>query len=98
LFRSGFNGGVLVAKEGTVIYEKYMGRVDLRGHDSINQDVPFHLASASKPFTSTAILQLIQKGKLSLNDSVSKFFPGLPYPGITIRMLLNHHSGLPNYV
>lgn len=45
-----------------------------------------------------AILQLVQKKRISLDDSLSIFFPGFPYSGITIRMLLNHHSGLPNYL
>jgi CubicO group peptidase (beta-lactamase class C family) len=45
-----------------------------------------------------AILKLWEQGRISLNDSIQKFFPGLPYPGITVRMLLNHRSGLPNYL
>lgn len=58
----------------------------------------FHVASTSKPITAIAILRMVQEKKLSLNDSLSKFFPDLAYPGITIEMLLNHRSGLPNYV
>jgi CubicO group peptidase (beta-lactamase class C family) len=57
-----------------------------------------HLASTSKTFTAVAILRMVQENKLSLGDSLGKFFPGLPYPGITVKMLLNHRSGLPNYV
>jgi CubicO group peptidase (beta-lactamase class C family) len=94
----GFNGGILIAKNGSVIYEKYSGLVDLRKKDSITANTPLHIASTSKTFTSVAILRLIQEGKLSLEDSISKFFPHLPYPGITVKMLLNHRSGLPNYL
>ncbi len=98
LLRSGFNGGILIAKEGEVIYEKYAGFVDIRKKDSITASTPMHLASTGKTFTGIAILRLVQENRLSLNDSIQKFFPGLPYPGITVQMLLSHRSGLPNYV
>lgn len=97
LYRSSFNGSVLVAKNGTIVYEKYTGFHDLRQKDSLHADVPFQIASTSKPFTASAILKLVQEGKLSLNDSVSKFFPGFPYR-VTVKLLLNHRSGLPNYL
>lgn len=93
-----FNGGILVAKEGAVIYEKYVGLTDIRKKDSLTDSTSIHIASTSKTFTGIATLRLVQEGKLSLNDSLTKFFPGLPYPGITVKMLLNHRSGLPNYV
>ena len=98
LLRSGFNGGILIAKDGNILYEKYTGKRDLRKADTITKVTPFHLASASKPFTAMATLRLVQEGKLSLNDTITKFFPGFPYSGITIKMLLNHRSGLPNYL
>jgi len=87
-----------VAKNGSVIYEKYIGLSDLRKTDPITASTPFHVASTGKPITAVAILKMVQEKKLSLDDSISKFFPGLPYPGITVKMLLNHRSGLPNYV
>lgn len=93
-----FNGGILIAKDGAIIYEKYIGRPDLRKKDSVTSTTPFHIASTSKTFTSVAILRLIEQGKLSLNDTITRFFPQLPYPGITVKMLLNHRSGLPNYL
>jgi len=89
---------VLVAKDGAIIYERYSGLVDLRKNDSVTASTPFHVASTGKPFTAMAILRMAQENKLSLDDSLSKFFPGLPYPGITVNMLLSHRSGLPNYV
>jgi CubicO group peptidase (beta-lactamase class C family) len=52
----------------------------------------------SKQFTAIAILQLISKGKLSLDQDVSSIYPDFPFAGITIRMLLTHRSGLPNYI
>lgn len=98
LLKTGFNGSILVAKEGAVIYENYVGRTDLRKTDSINASTSLHVASTSKPFTAAAILRMAQEQKLSLDDSLEKFFPHFPYPGITIKMLLNHRSGLPNYL
>jgi CubicO group peptidase (beta-lactamase class C family) len=98
LFRSSFNGGILIAKNGTIVYEKYVGLHDLRQKDSLHADVPFQIASTSKTLTASAVLKLIQEGKLGLNDSVTKFFPQFPYPQITVKMLLNHRSGLPNYL
>ena len=98
LLAKGFNGGLLVAKKGTILFEAYNGYSNAQKKDPIDQHSAFHLASVSKTFTAMAILQLIQEKKLSLEDSLTKFFPGLPYPGITIKMLLSHRSGLPNYV
>jgi len=98
LINKGFNGGILVAKEGQVIYEKYVGKRDLRKKDSLTDSTSLHLASTSKTFTATAILKLSAEKKLSLDDSLSKYFPDFPYRGITVKMLLNHRSGLPNYL
>lgn len=98
LLKSGFNGGILIAKDGAVIFEKYAGLIDIRKKDSISANTAFHIASTSKTFTSIAILQMAEAGKISLQDSLQKFFPGFPYPGITVQLLLNHRSGLPNYL
>jgi CubicO group peptidase (beta-lactamase class C family) len=98
LLRGRFNGAILVAKNGTIVYEKYVGFSDLRTKDSLNADVPFQIASTSKPFTAAAVLKLAEQGKLSLEDPISKYFPGIPYEGVTVKMLLNHRSGLPNYL
>ncbi|MFL5789175.1 MAG: serine hydrolase domain-containing protein [Flavisolibacter sp.] len=98
LFRSRFNGGVLVAKNGTIVYEKYMGFKDLKKKDSLTANTPLQIASTSKTLTAAAILKLIGEKKLSLYDSVTKFFPQFPYPGVTIKLLLTHRSGLPNYL
>ena len=59
---------------------------------------PFHIASVSKTFTAMAVLRLWQDGKLNIDDEFSKYFPSFNYPGVTIRTLLDHRSGLPNYV
>jgi CubicO group peptidase (beta-lactamase class C family) len=93
----GFSGGILVAKNGVVLYEHYQGDVYGSGETPIDSRTPFHVASTSKTFTSTAILQLEAKGLLSLDDSLTKFWPSFPFTGITIQNLLNHSSGIPDY-
>ncbi len=98
LLNKGFSGGILIAKDGDVIYEKYMGKVDLRKNDSLTSTTPLHIASTSKTFTAIAILRMVQKNKLSLDDSLEKFFPAFPYRGVTVKMLLTHRSGIPNYL
>ena len=98
LLKTGFNGGIIVAKNGNIIYEKYAGRIDFRKNDTLTDSTSMHIASTSKTFTSIAVLRLVQENKLSLDDTLNKFFPEFPYSGITIKMLLSHRSGLPNYL
>lgn len=98
LVKRGFNGSILVAKDGAIVYEKYAGFADLRTKDSLTSSTPLHIASTGKTFTAMALLRLVQENKLSLNDSMHKFFPAFPYAGITVQMLLSHRSGLPNYL
>lgn len=96
--KSGFNGNVLVARKGKILFEKAIGWADYLHRDSLKINSEFELASITKTFTGTAILQLIEAGKLSLHDDVKKFFPNFPYDGITIKLLLSHRSGMMNYV
>ena len=95
---AGFNGCVLVAQRGQIIYEKAFGLSNFKTKDSLKLNSSFQLASASKTFTATAILMLADQGKLALTDNVQKFFPAFPYQGITIKLLLSHRSGLFNYI
>jgi CubicO group peptidase (beta-lactamase class C family) len=94
----GFNGNVLVAKHGKIIYEKALGWADYLHRDSLKINSRFELASVSKTMTSTAILMLMERGKLKLDQNVKEFFPDFPYDGVTIRLLLTHRSGMMNYV
>jgi CubicO group peptidase (beta-lactamase class C family) len=98
LLNRGFNGQILIAKNGTVVFEKTMGFADMRTKDSLSNTTPMHIASVGKTFTGMAVLHLMEEGMLNLDDSLGKFFPGFPYPGITVKMLLSHRSGLPNYL
>lgn len=94
-----FNGCVLVAKDGEIVYENYVGfRNPSVKKDSINPSTPFHLASVSKPFTAMAIMKLQEENKLKIDDPVANYLAGFPLPAVTIKSLLNHRSGIPNYV
>ena len=96
---SAFNGSILVAKDGNIVYEKYAGFENPQiKKDSLGISSAFHLASVSKTFTAMAVLKLWEEGRLSIEDTLGKYFPNFPYPGITVKMLLSHRSGLPNYV
>ena len=98
LQHTAYNGGILIAKNGVVVYEKYVGFKNPHLKDSLTPETPLQIASTSKTFTSAAVLQLVQQGKVSLHDTLGKFFPGFPYPEITVKMLLSQRSGLPEYL
>lgn len=91
------SGGFLVAKNGEIIFEKYQGMADLRHNREIKSNTPIHIASISKVFTSMAILKLVEKKKIKLDQKVNTILQGFPYEDITVRNLLSHRSGLPNY-
>jgi CubicO group peptidase (beta-lactamase class C family) len=92
-----FNGTVLIAQHGQIIYKGAFGYADLRKKDSLTTNTAFQLASVSKQFTAMAVMILKERGLLSYDDQVQKFYPQFPYNGITVRMLLTHRSGLPDY-
>jgi CubicO group peptidase (beta-lactamase class C family) len=92
-----FNGSVLVAKKGKVLLKKGYGSANFSYNIPNKPDTKFKLASVTKQFTAMGIMILEEQGKLSVNDSLSKFIPD--YPGgnkITLHHLLNHSSGIPN--
>jgi len=93
-----FNGSVLVSKAGKVIYRKSLGFLDRANKELLNDSSMFQLASVSKVITATAVLMLHERGLLNISQPFSKYFPDFPYQGITIQELLNHRSGLPNYL
>jgi len=94
-----FSGAILVAKDDNIYYQSCQGLCNYKNkNDSICLRTNFQLASATKPFTSYAILRQIYLGKLKLTDSVHNILPDFKYKGITVEMLLSHFSGLPNYM
>lgn len=98
LLRSRFNGAILVARNGKIIFEHYQGLRNVLSGEPIDSSTAFHLASVSKTFTAMAILKLWENAALLLDDPVAKYLEGFPFPLITVRNLLSHRSGLPNYV
>jgi CubicO group peptidase (beta-lactamase class C family) len=94
---SRFNGNLLVGKDGKVIYKNFCGYSNFDLKDTLSLNHRFQIASVSKTFTSMAILILKERGLINYTDEVSKYIPGFPYQGVTIKQLLSHRSGLPNY-
>lgn len=89
------NGNVLVAQNGRVLYERSYGYANA-GTQRNKADTRFVMASVSKPFTAVAVFQLIEQGRLRLNEKVQHYLRGFPFPEVSIRHLLSHTSGLPN--
>lgn len=96
--KKGFNGNILVGIHGKVIYKNTFGYSDLQRKEPLNIKSAFQIASVTKQFTAVAIMILKEQRKLDYGDTVQKFIPGFPYKNITIRLLLAHRSGLPNYM
>jgi CubicO group peptidase (beta-lactamase class C family) len=90
---------VLVRKQGQMIFERGYGVRDLRTKAKIDASTNFRLASFTKQFTAMAIMLLVHDGRLRYDETLAELFPDFPAYGksITIRNLLNHTSGLPDY-
>lgn len=96
---NGFNGAVLVSQNGRIIYKNAFGYSSFLKKDANTTQTQFQLASVSKQFTAVAIMQLHEKGLIDYDTPVYKYIPSFPYDSaITIRSLLTHRSGIPNYV
>jgi CubicO group peptidase (beta-lactamase class C family) len=93
-----FNGSVLIAEKGKVIYKKSFGYSNESTREKLNENSIFELASISKTFTAMGIVILKEQGKLSYEDKLAKYIPELSfYKNITIRHLLHHTSGIDDY-
>lgn len=93
----GFSGNVVVIEKDKIVYEKSLGYADYTTQMPNTPNITFPIASISKIFTATAILQLKEKGLLNITDAVNQHLTEFPYPEITIKHLLSHTSGLPPY-
>jgi len=91
-----FNGSILIAREGKVIVNKGYGMANFELDVPNTPQTKFRLGSITKPFTAMAIMLLQERGKLSLQDSICKYFTDCPagWQAITIHHLLSHTSGL----
>ncbi len=95
-----FSGTVLIAKDGDAIFQKAYGYASKRFAVPNGVDTKFNLGSINKIFTTVAIAQLMEKGKLSLDDPIGKYLDGFPEEiaeKVTIRHLLNMRSGWGDY-
>lgn len=95
--RMGFNGSVLIGYKGKILYERYVGYADREQQLPLSPTTPSQLASTSKTFTGAAVLYLHEHKYLNINDPVSHYLKSFPYPDVTVKMLLCHRSGLPDY-
>jgi len=91
-----FSGVVLLARDGKPLFHQARGYRDFNRRDAVRKHDVFELASVSKQFTATLVGMLQQEGRLQFDDPVSKYLD-VPWKDITIRQLLNHTSGLPDY-
>lgn len=91
------NGNVLISRSKEIAYQGSIGYTDFSRKEKVTQDNTFPIASISKLFTAIAVMQLKEKGKLSLDDKVKTILPEFIYDNITIRQLLSHTSGLKDY-
>jgi CubicO group peptidase (beta-lactamase class C family) len=92
-----FSGVVLLAKGGRPIYHRAFGYQNFVTKEKVDTASVFELASVSKQFTAMIIMQLKEENKLNFDDGIEKYLGQLHYGNITIRNLLNHTSGLPDY-
>src|SRR6478735_675123 len=90
---------VLIAKNGQVIYDKGFGTANIELNVQMRPEMIFRIGSITKQYTAVAILQLVEQGKISLDDSIQKFIKDFPYKGhtITIENLLTQTSGIVDY-
>ncbi len=95
--RIGFNGSVLIGMNGYILYEKYIGYANKAANIVLSKDNAVQLASVSKTITGAAILYLYQNKYLDIDHPVSNYIKDFPYKDVTLRMLLCHRSGVPDY-
>jgi CubicO group peptidase (beta-lactamase class C family) len=92
---------VAIVKDNKIVYAKGFGVKNLKTKEPITTKSLFHMASVSKPFSATAIMQFVEQGKVKLDDPVVKYLPYFKinderYKAITIRQMLSHISGMPD--
>ena len=92
-----FNGSVALSQNGNIIYERAIGFVDVENNLKINNQTLFRIGSISKTYTATLIMMAVEENRISIDQSIDKFFPQLEKAeNISIEMLLNHRSGIFN--
>ena len=92
-----FNGAWLYAENGEIVSKGAFGFRDAEDRLPMTENSIFEMASVTKMFTAAAIMLLVREGRLGLDDEYAKLFPDYPYEGVTIRHLLTHTSGMPDF-
>lgn len=94
-----FNGSILVVEGGELIYENTLGFANFETQEPLDANTPFYLASLAKQFTAMGIMMLVEEGRISYEDKLSRFFPLMPsiYKKITVHQLLTHTAGVRDY-
>lgn len=93
----GFSGNVLVSEKGKIIYAKSFGYANLKEKTPLTSDSIFLVGSVAKTVTAVAIMKLRDQGVLNLDDPLGKYLPDLEYKNLSLRHLLAHTSGIPEY-
>src|SRR5687767_8174973 len=95
-----FNGSVLVAEGGKVIYKKGFGMANFEWEIPNSADTKFRIGSVTKQFTAALVLQLVEEGKIKLDGKITDYLPDYRKETgdkVTVHHLLNHTSGIPSY-
>ncbi len=99
--RGQYNGGILVARSGTILYRKAFGKANFQTGSDFTLETPSNIGSVTKQFTAISIMILGERKKLSYDDPVSKYISEFSrsahFSTITLRHLLTHTSGMPDY-
>lgn len=97
--KDGVGAAAIIAQQGKIIYHKAFGMADLENKVAMRPEMVFRFGSITKQITAVAILKLMEEGKISLQDPLTRYIPDYPSPGekVTVEHLLTHTSGIPSY-
>ena len=95
--RGSMNGAWLYAEGGEIVSKGALGFRDPENTRPVTEDTIFQLASVTKQFTAAAVMLAVRHGLFGLDDEITTYFPEIPYPGVTVRHLLTHTGGVPDY-
>jgi CubicO group peptidase (beta-lactamase class C family) len=100
IIKDHFSGIIEVYKDNQLLFSKASGFADFGTNRQLDVDTPFKIGSVTKTFTAVSIMILAERRQLTLSDKISKFLPDLPqnYSGVSIKQLLSHTSGIPDYL
>ncbi|QQT25227.1 serine hydrolase domain-containing protein [Sphingobacterium spiritivorum] len=93
-----FMGSLAIAQNGEIVYTKSVGYIDLENKIKANENSKYRIGSISKTFTTVLVMKAVEDKKLSLDQTIKKYFPAIKNADkITVRHLLNHRSGIQNF-